>query len=210
MTVGEHIEEDTGCPPPADGGDAWVFAYGSLMWDPGFPFEEARPALLRGYHRAMCLYSTRYRGTPDQPGLVLGLDRGGACRGIAYRIAAANYDRVMAYLWEREMVNRAYECRRVTVHMETGAVAARAFVVRRGHRQYAGKLSQERLVELIARGHGQRGACCAYLENTVRHLDQLGVPDRRLHELLTAVRAHQARGCGARDGAQPAARRPRG
>ena len=74
--------------PPARGKDLWVFAYGSLTWDPGFPFEEARPALLRGYHRAFCLYSTHYRGTPERPGLVLGLDRGGACRGIAYRIAA--------------------------------------------------------------------------------------------------------------------------
>ena len=88
MTVGEHAPEDNGCPPPSDGSDVWIFAYGSLMWDPGFPYEEARPAVLKGYHRALCLYSTRYRGTPEKPGLVLGLDRGGACRGIGYRVAA--------------------------------------------------------------------------------------------------------------------------
>jgi cation transport protein ChaC len=189
MTVGEHAPEDNGCPPPADGRDVWIFAYGSLMWDPGFPFEEARPALLKGYHRALCLYSTRYRGTPEKPGLVLGLDRGGACRGIAYRVTAANVERVMAYLWEREMVTRAYSCRAVTIHLATGPVRGRAFVVNRDHEQYAGKLPPERLIALICQGHGQRGPCRTYLENTVKHLDQLGVPDRRLHELLARVRA---------------------
>jgi cation transport protein ChaC len=189
MTVGEHAPEENGCPPPADGCDVWVFAYGSLMWDPGFPFEEARPAVLKGYHRAMCLYSTRYRGTPEKPGLVLGLDRGGACRGIAYRVAATNVENVMAYLWDREMVTRAYRCHLVTIHLATGPVKARAFIVDRKHKQYAGKLSADRLVALICQGHGQRGPCRTYLENTVKHLDQLGVPDKRLHDLLQKVRA---------------------
>jgi cation transport protein ChaC len=186
--MGEHIREPTGCPPPSDGRDLWLFAYGSLMWDPGFPFEEARPALLRGYHRAFCLYSTRYRGTPDHPGLVLGLDRGGACRGIAYRVAAPSVDKAMQYLWEREMVNNAYICRQVGLRLATGHVRARAFVINRAHQQYAGKLPLARTVELICQGHGQRGACRAYLENTVRHLDQLGIPDKRLHQLLIEVR----------------------
>ncbi len=189
MTVGEHAPEENGCPPPADGCDVWVFAYGSLMWDPGFPFEEARPAVLKGYHRAMCLYSTRYRGTPEKPGLVLGLDRGGACRGIAYRVAATNVEKVMAYLWDREMVTRAYRCHLVTIHLATGPVKARAFIVDRKHKQYAGKLSADRLVALICQGHGQRGPCRTYLENTVKHLDQLGVPDKGLHDLLQKVRA---------------------
>jgi cation transport protein ChaC len=159
------------------------------MWDPGFPYEEARPAVLKGYHRAMCLYSTRYRGTPEKPGLVLGLDRGGACRGIAYRVHAEHVDKVMAYLWEREMVTRAYRCHKVTIHLATGPVKARAFIVDRKHKQYAGKLSPEKLAALVCQGHGQRGPCRTYLENTVKHLDQLGVPDKRLHELLLKVRA---------------------
>ena len=192
MTVGEHAPEDNGCPPPSDGRDIWVFAYGSLMWDPGFPYEEARPAVLKGYHRAMCLYSTRYRGTPEKPGLVLGLDRGGACRGIAYRVQAANVDKVMAYLWDREMVTRAYRCHSVTIHLATGPVKARAFIVDRKHKQYAGKLPPEELAALICQGHGQRGPCRTYLENTVRHLDKLGVTDKRLHELLQKVRALSA------------------
>ncbi len=183
-----HIER----PPAHDGRDLWLFAYGSLMWDPGFPFEEARPALLRGFHRAFCLYSHQYRGTPEKPGLVLGLDVGGACRGIAYRIAARHAKRVMAYLWEREMPNRTYACREVAIRVAGRRVRAYAFVVRRDHPQYAPNLSVTRTVELICQGHGARGACITYLENTVRHLDQLGVPDKRLHELLQKVRALSA------------------
>ena len=192
MSVGEHSPEPTLCPPPSEGRDLWLFAYGSLMWDPGFPFEEARPALLKGFHRAFCLYSTRYRGTPEKPGLVLGLDRGGACRGIAYRVAAANHDRVMQYLWEREMLNNSYICRAVAIHIATGPVRGRAFVINRRHKHYAGKLSLERTVELIVQGHGQRGASRSYLENTVKHLDQLGIPDKRLHELLRAIKERAA------------------
>ena len=176
------------CPPPADGNDLWLFGYGSLMWDPGFPFAEARPARLGGYHRAFCFYSTRYRGTDDKPGLVLGLDRGGSCHGIAYRIAAANVERTMAYLWEREMDSNAYACKMLPIRMAHGEVKARAFVVNRGHKSYTGKLPLERVAELIVQGHGQRGSCRAYLENTVRHLDQMGIPDPGLHKLLAKVR----------------------
>lgn len=179
------------CPPPPDGQDLWVFAYGSLIWDPGFPFEEARPATLRGYHRAFCLYSVRYRGTPERPGLVLGLDRGGACRGIAYRVAAERVEPVLAYLWDREMVNRSYDCRLLPIAMAGMTVKARTFVVDRRHPSYAGKLSLEKTAEIICHAHGQRGACFAYLDNTVRHLDALGLPDRYLHRLLDAVRARR-------------------
>lgn len=181
----EHIDR----PPPPDGRDLWIFAYGSLMWRPGFPYAEAQPALLRGYHRSFCLYSHRYRGTPDKPGLVLGLDTGGACRGIAYRIAARNAGRVMAYLWRREMPMRVYACREVKIVVGGRAVRACAFVVRRDHPQYAPDLSVARTVELVCQGHGMRGPCHAYLENTVRHLDQLGIPDRRLHAILKRVEA---------------------
>jgi cation transport protein ChaC len=184
----EHIDR----PPPPDGRDVWIFAYGSLMWHPGFPFEEARPALLRGYHRSFCLYSHRYRGTPDKPGLVLGLDAGGACRGIAYRVARHNAKRVMGYLWKREMPMRVYACREVKVEVGRRTVWACAFVVRREHPNYAPDLSVQRTVELVCQGHGKRGPCMAYLENTVRHLDQLGIPDRRLHAILKRVEARRS------------------
>jgi len=183
-----HVDK----PPPETGKDVWIFAYGSLMWDPGFRFEEARPALLRGYHRAFCLYSHRYRGTPEKPGLVLGLDAGGACRGIAYRVHARDAERVMSYLWEREMLNRAYECKDLKIRVAGRVKTARAFVVRRGHPQYAGKLPVERAVELICQGQGARGPCYSYLENTVEHLDRLGIPDRQLHALLAAVKQRRS------------------
>jgi cation transport protein ChaC len=176
-------------PPPHDGSDIWIFAYGSLMWDPGFPFAEARPALLRGYHRAFCLYSHRYRGTPDKPGLVLGLDAGGTCRGIAYRVAGRHVKRVTKYLWDREMSGRSYAYRQIKIRIGARRVTAWTFVVRRDHPQYAPNLSIARTIELICQGHGQRGPCAAYLENTVRHLDGLGIPDRRLHTILTRVLA---------------------
>ena len=185
----EHIDR----PPPVDGRDLWVFASGSLMWHPGFPFEEARPALLRGYHRSFCLYSYRYRGTPDKPGLVLGLDAGGACRGIAYRVAARHAQRVMTYLWRREMPMRVYACRRVKVELAGHTVQACAFVVRRDHPHYAPDLTVQRTVELVCQGHGMRGPCMAYLENTVRQLDRLGIPDRRLHAILKRVEARNKR-----------------
>jgi len=179
--------DDRARPPPHDGKDLWVFAYGSLIWDPGFPFEEARPGLLRGYHRSFCLYSTRYRGTPERPGLVLGLDRGGACRGVAYRIAAAHVEAVWSYLWEREMTNRSYHCRLLPLDLDGAGIRARTFVVDRTHPNYAGKLNAERTAEIICDAVGQRGACYAYLASTVDHLDQLGIPDPRLHALLAAV-----------------------
>ena len=165
----------------------------SLMWDPGFPFEEARPAKLGGYHRAFCFYSTRYRGTTEKPGLVLGLDRGGSCHGIAYRVAAEKVEPTLAYLWEREMTGNAYVCKMLPVRMSHMTVKARAFVVNRASENYAGKLPLERAAALIAQGHGQRGSCRAYLENTVRHLDKMGLSDPGLHKLLAAVHEVQER-----------------
>jgi glutathione-specific gamma-glutamylcyclotransferase len=174
--------------PALPKGDLWVFAYGSLIWNPGFPYEEARPGLLRGYHRAFCLRSTRYRGTPDCPGLVLGLDRGGACRGIAYRVVAAQARRAMDYLWEREMINLSYHCRDLAVRVAGRPVRARTFVVRRDTGRYFTDLSVGDTARIIAAACGERGTNREYLENTVRHLDQLGIPDRRLHDMLKAVR----------------------
>ncbi len=185
----EHIER----PPPNNGRDVWIFAYGSLMWHPGFRYEEARPALLRGYHRSFCLYSHQYRGTPEKPGLVLGLDAGGSCRGIAYRVTARHAARVMAYLWRREMPARTYAFREVKVELAGRTVRACAFIVRRDHPQYAPDLTVQRTVELVCQGHGRRGPCMAYLENTVRHLDELGIPDRRLHAILKRVEARSKR-----------------
>ncbi len=168
--------------PPGE--DYWVFGYGSLMWHPGFPHIEVRIARLRGYHRSFCVYSHRYRGTPQAPGLVLGLDRGGSCQGMVYRVPAGEGEEVLNYLYEREMVTGVYRPSWRRAETEQGPVSAITFVVDRGHRQYAGRLSHADMVELILQGQGNRGPCMEYLENTVHHLRALGLKDRGLERLL--------------------------
>jgi len=168
--------------------DVCIFGYGSLMWNPGFAHCAAEPALLRGWHRSFCVYSHRYRGTPERPGLVLGLDRGGSCRGMAFRVAASDAGAALGYLWEREMVGGVYDMRAVRVRTAAGDVAAHAFTVRRAHPGYAGRLSLEETARLILQGLGGRGPCREYLENTVRQLERLGLVDGPLHRLEEIVK----------------------
>ncbi|GAB6051344.1 gamma-glutamylcyclotransferase [Magnetospira thiophila] len=171
----------------------WVFGYGSLMWNPGFPFVARHPALVRGYHRALCVYSHHHRGTTEQPGLVLGLDRGGACRGIAFGVAEEQWPNVRAYLDAREMPDVAgvteahgsiYEPRWLPLSLEETKVRALGYVVRRGHPQYAGRLSLAESSRLVRQGAGLSGTSRDYLAQTVAHLDELGIPDGPLHQLL--------------------------
>ena len=173
--------------------DIWIFGYGSLMWNPGFPHRVAEPALLHGWHRSFCIYSHRYRGTPERPGLVLGLDRGGSCRGMAFRVGAAHAAEALHYLWEREMVGGVYHMREVGVRTAAGVIPAHAFTVRRTHPGYAGRLSLERTAQLILQGLGGRGPCREYLENTVRQLECLGLVDGPLHRLEQTVKQLAAR-----------------
>jgi cation transport protein ChaC len=168
--------------------DLWIFAYGSLMWDPGFAYAEAQPALLKGYHRSFCVYSHRHRGTPERPGLVLGLDRGGACKGIAYRVPAAGVAATLEYLWDREMARGTYRLAQVQIDIPAGRIKARAFAVDRKQAGYAGRLSPEAAARFILQGVGARGSCCQYLENTVRELRKLGLIDGPLHRLEQIVK----------------------
>jgi cation transport protein ChaC len=170
----------------------WVFAYGSLMWNPEMAFAETRPAVLHGFHRRFCLYSRDYRGTSERPGLVLGLDRGGSCRGLARRLPPAALAAAIDRLWAREMAGQVYDMRAVTVATPQGPVAAYAFTVRRDNIDYAGRLGIERMAEIIAIAAGGRGTGQDYLANTVRHLDELGIRDkllRRLHEAVGRISA---------------------
>ena len=169
--------------------DIWVFGCGSLMWQPDFPHVDVRLALLRGYHRAMCIYSTRYRGTPARPGLVAGLDRGGSCRGRAYRVAAGEVEGVLEYLDHREMLTGVYHPKFVPVRLDDGRrVPAYAFIARRDHRQYAGHLTPDEAARLIRQGHGSRGPSREYLENTIGQLADMGIRDAALQRILRAVR----------------------
>jgi cation transport protein ChaC len=173
-------------------GDLWIFAYGSLMWDPGFPHVDSAPALIFGYHRELCIYSSRWRGSPERPGLVLGLDRGGACRGLAYRIAAAHVASSLEALWDREMRRGVYHPRLLRARLQ-GRKAARtlAFVANPRHPGYAGTLPTKRTAELIANCHGDRGPNVEYLARTLRHLADLGVRDHHLLRVMAAIHALQ-------------------
>jgi cation transport protein ChaC len=174
-----------------DGGEpVWIFAYGSLLWDAEFPDTVTELALLRGYHRSFCLYSYDYRGTPACPGLTLGLDRGGSCRGAALRLPADALDRV----WHREMSGRlVYEARLLQVHTANGARQALAFTALRSCPDYAGRLPLDQTARIILGATGRYGACRDYFENTLRHLDQLGLADRPLRRLAERVQALAAR-----------------
>jgi cation transport protein ChaC len=168
------------------GEPVWIFAYGSLLWDPEFHDAAAEPALLRGYHRSFCLYSYDYRGTAAQPGLTLGLDRGGSCRGMVMRLPFDALDRV----WLREMSGRpVYEMRWLPVRTASGARRALAFVVLRNSPDYAGRLPPDEAAHVILGADGRRGTCRDYLESTLRHLEQLGIVDRPLRRLADRVKA---------------------
>ncbi len=169
----------------------WVFAYGSLLWNPLFPFTDARPAILRGLHRRFCLYSVASRGTPEQPGLVLGLDRGGACTGVAYRLPAKLALEELHLLWRREMVLGAYRPRWVRVSSGDREIHAMTFAVRHAHPQYAGRLPLDREADLIARSKGAFGSSLDYLERTRVALVTHGIRDPYLEELAIRVAARR-------------------
>lgn len=162
----------------AESGDLWVFGYGSLMWRPGFPYLERQLASLRGYHRSLCVFSHVHRGTPDAPGLVLGLDRGGRCRGVAFRVGAADAPATLTYLREREQVTAVYLERHVRVLLANERlVEAVTFVADRKHPQYAGRLPTEDLLKLVRQGQGISGANPDYVRATHDHLMEIGVSD---------------------------------
>ena len=179
---------------PHETGELWVFGYGSLMWRPGFEACERTPARLAGLHRALCVYSFVHRGTPERPGLVLGLDRGGMCRGIAYRVAAAARRKTVAYLRAREQVTAVYREAMRRIDLEDGSerqVGALCYVVDRGHPQYAGRLSLAERLHYVRQGHGRSGANRDYVIEAVRALDALGYRETDLHRLAARLGRHE-------------------
>jgi cation transport protein ChaC len=167
--------------------DLWVFGYGSLIWNPAFHFVEQRPALLHGWHRRFCLKLFMGRGSLQSPGVMLGLDEGGSCHGVAFRIAAAKVREELGILWQREMYGGAYHARLLTLEAEGGPISAVTFVINRDHPRYIRELSLEQTVALIATGCGDLGTCREYLENTVQHLRALGLDDERLARIAAAL-----------------------
>jgi cation transport protein ChaC len=183
-------------------GDLWVFGYGSLMWRPGFAHRERLSARLIGLHRALCVFSFVHRGTPERPGLVLGLDRGGMCRGIAYRVAAAARAETIAYLRGREQVTSVYLETVRPIELEDGRrVRALCYIVDRGHAQYAGRLSLADSVHYVRQGHGEAGPNRDYVLETVRALEALGYRETELHLLAQQLGANQGSGIKLQDSA---------
>jgi len=196
-TAAEHENEDL-----------WVFAYGSLMWRPGFDYLDRIPARLIGLHRALCVFSFVHRGTPERPGLVLGLDRGGMCRGIAYRVAAASRAQTIGYLRAREQVTTVYVEIMRQIELEGHArqrVRALCYVVDRSHVQYAGRLTLSESLHHVRQGHGQSGPNRDYVLETVRALEALGYCESDLHLLaqrLTGAHESSAGDRGVASGSQ--------
>ena len=171
----------------------WIFGYGSLMWRPGFEYSLREPALIRGYHRRLCVYSHVHRGTPERPGLVLGLDRGGSCHGVAFMIEPHVWSAVLSYLREREQVTKVYVERCTTIELLASheKVEAVTYVVDRKHQQYAGVLPLQSLLTHVQQGHGLSGRCTDYVANTFQHLREMKISDPTL-ETIVAKLQHQA------------------
>jgi cation transport protein ChaC len=171
-------------------GDLWVFGYGSLMWRPGFEYAEKVPARLIGEHRALCVYSFDHRGTPEKPGLVLGLDRGGACRGIAFRVAPALRDSTIEYLRAREQTTHVYREVMRAVWLNNSSqqrVSALTYVADRSHVQYAGRLPLNEQLRIVRQGHGRSGNNRDYVLATVKAIEAEGFRDEQLHRLATML-----------------------
>lgn len=172
-------------------GDVWVFGYGSLIWNPAFHFVEKRTARIHGYHRRFCLWTPLGRGTMDNPGLMLGLERGGACRGVIFRIAEDAVETELDILWRREMFTGAYRPTWMSAQSHGESFSAIAFVINREHSRYAGRLSDDQVAHHIATAEGPMGACRDYLFETVAHLTELGIRDRGLEAMAAKVRAYR-------------------
>jgi glutathione-specific gamma-glutamylcyclotransferase len=171
----------------------WVFGYGSLIWRPGFDYVDSRQALLRGAHRSLCIYSHEHRGSPEQPGLVFGLRRGGSCRGMAFAVSHERWTEVREYLRIREQVTGVYRPVDRPVRLDDGqVVSALTFVVDEGHAQFAGRLCVEEQLGVVRKGHGLSGANVDYVLNTVAHLKTMGLRDPHLFELADRLLAERA------------------
>ena len=168
---------------------AWVFAYGSLMWNPGFEYESALPAIIYGYHRRFCIFSHVYRGTPEVPGLVFGLDRGGSCRGRVFQIAPSQVSTVLGAIWDREMVYHVYVPRKLIAQTDNRRLTCHTFVANPRHEQYAGQMDIVCIARMIAGARGKAGSNLDYLANTLDHLEELGLRDGNLTRLQAAVRS---------------------
>ena len=173
------------------GPDIWVFGYGSLIWNPLIAYEEKQFGHVYGYHKRFCLWTRLGRGSPENPGLVLALDRGGSVKGVIFRVAAKNAVKEMDILWQREMINNSYYPKWVNVHTDGGVKTALSFVIRRDSPAFAGRMPEETVAKIIARATGFLGPCYHYLFETANALTRDGIGDSRLNRLVQLVKRYQ-------------------
>ena len=173
------------------GPDIWIFGYGSLIWNPLIDYKEKQFGHVYGYHKRFCLWTRLGRGSPEDPGLVLALDKGGSVRGVVFRIAAKQAAREMDILWRREMINNSYLPKWVNVHTNSGVRTALSFVIRRDSPGFAKRMSDEATAEIIARATGFLGPCCQYLFETSEALARAGIQDEKLNQLVCMVKRYQ-------------------
>ena len=172
---------------PKDDPMVWVFGYGSLIWNPAFDYDERRVGTLHGYHRQFCFWSTIGRGTPDCPGMMLALDRGGSCRGVVLGVERERASEELTSVFMRELTGQTYHPKLLRVMTDEGPVAAITFVANRACDNYAGRRPPEEIARHIAQGCGHLGPCRDYLFNTTEHLEALGIRDRRMRKLCRLV-----------------------
>ena len=170
------------------GPDIWIFGYGSLIWNPLIAYEEKQSGRVFGFHKRFCLWTRLGRGSPEEPGLVLALDRGGSVRGVVFRIAAKHAAQEMDILWQREMINNSYSPKWVSVHTNYGVKKALSFVIRRNSPSFADRMSDENIAAIIAKATGFLGPCREYLFETAKALTKAGIQDDRLERLVSMVR----------------------
>lgn len=169
------------------GKDLWVFGYGSLIWNPAFWFAEKRPSRIFGYHRRFCLQLTIGRGSPQFPGLMLALDRGGSCSGLAFRIEARHIESETRILWMREMISGAYRPHWLNIHMADSVIPGFTFVVNHKHDRYIREMGIKQTAQALARGKGPLGSCREYLELTIEGLKEVNIHDSYLKQLQKAL-----------------------
>ncbi len=173
------------------GAPVWVFGYGSLIWNPLMEYAERHTARVHGYHRGFYVWSRVNRGSPQVPGLVLGLDRGGCCHGVVYRLHASSQAEDLLLLWRREMIGGTYRPRWVNAEFDGQRTRAIAFTVNRRHPGYTGRLNDAQILSIAARAAGHYGSCADYLIQTARSLESHGLPDRRLSKLAALLGREQ-------------------
>jgi cation transport protein ChaC len=168
----------------------WVFGYGSLMWNPEFAYVEGHQARIYGFHRRLCLWSMRYRGTEENPGLVVGMAPGGSCLGMAFRVDDSVIHETMEYLFERELISNAYRPVVKPIHLVNGKKAnALTFVSKKEHRQYAPKMSIEKITQIVSNAHGPRGSNSDYIINTADYLENMGIHKTEIHNVAERLKS---------------------